>query len=179
MGGIEYLTPLGKAQAMFEWYKRLLTVDDTEAPGTPDVGILFDVARLNALDGVVVLQSCKGHPEDDPKCDGTPDMGTLWLRVSEGRTPAMERVAVRLSRKSWCERPTRFYEPWGDKRRPVEVWQLRFKSGFAATVVNAVEDGLADSARRRKWCCGAATTTRAAYRIRGAGSYGTSGTAAR
>lgn len=100
-----YLTPKEKGAVLAEGYRDL------------DEGLRPWLDRINALPGLVTLQSCAGH-KDGPYFHS----GRLWVRLTQEATSRFEEVAMELAAHDCIEDVGRHYKNWGQ-----EVVEITFQ----------------------------------------------------
>lgn len=90
--------------------------DPLPGSGFPDPAVYALTDRLNAIDGICVVQSCSGHLHPG-ETQGMQAMwsGQLWLRVDESMAKAVTARAYELVARPQIEHVQRiFHESWGD-----------------------------------------------------------------
>lgn len=100
-----YLTSEEKEAVLAEGYRDL------------DPGLRPWLNRINALPGMVTVQSCGGHRKSELMTSGH-----LWVRLTEEATSRFEEVALDLAAHDCIEDVGRHYKDWGQ-----EVLEITFQ----------------------------------------------------
>ena len=108
-----WLTPSEKSRILDEWDVTLarLPALGQGGRGFPDPDIIPWCRRINAIDGVVTLQSCQGHPEGD----GESGPGKLWLKLSEELSERFRDRAFELASTDFVDGVELIFQPWGEE----------------------------------------------------------------